>query len=109
MADSKTKIEELRDNLPEYCKRYIRIRPKKGGAVVPLLFNEAQSRLHWFIEDMKEAKQLIRVCVVKGRQQGVSTYTAARFLQKATLNLGVSVFILAHMTKSTDYLFQLKT
>lgn len=99
------KIDYLRDNLPEYARRYMRIRPKDGGRSVPLIFNEAQMRVHNFIEDIRKAKQSVRIVVLKGRQQGVSTYVAARFLQKATLNMGVSVFILAHIAKSTDYLF----
>lgn len=107
MSDTRDKIDYLRGNLPEYAQRYIRIRPKAGGGVIPLVFNKAQTMLHHFIEDIRNAGQLVRVCVVKGRQQGVSTYTAARFLHKATLNLGVSVFILAHITKSTDYLFDM--
>ena len=107
MSDVDVKIDQLRDNLPEYAEKFIRIRPKEGGASVPLVFNQAQMTLHHFIEDIKKAGQLVRVCVVKGRQQGVSTDTAARFLHKATMNLGVSVFILAHMAKSTDYLFDM--
>ena len=107
MHDAQAKIAHLRDNLPEYAEKFMRIRPKEGGRVVPLVFNTAQMMLHHFVEDIKKAGQLVRVCVVKGRQQGVSTYTAARFLHKATLNEGISVFILAHISKSTDYLFDM--
>lgn len=107
MSDPKEQIQHLRNSLPEYSERYIRIRPKHGGAVVPLIFNKAQMMLHNFIEDIRKAQQLVRICVVKGRQQGVSTYTAARFLHRSTLNIGISVFILAHITKSTDYLFDM--
>jgi len=101
------KIQYLRENLPFYTENYIRVRPKDGGPTVPFKFNNAQVMLHSFIEDLKASGQLVRVCVVKGRQQGVSTYTAARFLHKATLNPGTSVFILAHISKSTDYLFDM--
>lgn len=107
MSDAKLKIDHLREDLPEYAERYIRIRPKQGGRPIPLIFNKAQMMLHHFIEDIKKAGQLVRICVVKGRQQGVSTYTAARFLHRSSLNLGVSVFILAHISKSTDYLFDM--
>ena len=107
MSDAKGKIDHLREALPEYSEKFIRIRPKSGGKVVPLVFNQAQMMLHHFIEDIRQAGQLVRVCVVKGRQQGVSTYTAARFLHKSTMNLGTSVFILAHISKSTDYLFDM--
>ncbi len=105
--NAKDQIEYLRNNLPEYSERFIRIRPKKGGRIVPLVFNQAQMMLHHFIEDIKNAGLLVRVCIIKGRQQGISTYTAARFLHRAVLNPGVSVFILAHITKSCDYLFDM--
>ena len=107
MSEIGLKIDHLRNALPEYAERFVRIRPKEGGRSIPLVFNQAQMLLHHFIEDIKKAGDLVRICVVKGRQQGVSTYTAARFLHKASMNLGVSVFILAHMTKSTDYLFDM--
>ena len=70
-ATVKEKIDYLRTNLPEYAQRYLKIRPKDGGAPVPLVFNEAQMRLHCFIEDMVKAKQLVRVAICKGRQQGM--------------------------------------
>ena len=105
--ETKLKIDHLRDNLPEYAEKFIRIRPKKGGPLIPLKFNKAQTLLHNFIEDIIKAGQLVRICVIKGRQQGVSTYTAARYLQKYTLNAGIAVFILAHMSDSTSYLFDM--
>ena len=106
-SDPRLQIEYLRQNLPVYAQRYIKIRPKRGGALIPLKFNAAQMMLHNFLEDIIKAKQLVRVCVLKGRQMGVSTYTAARFLQKATLNPGTAVYILAHMSDSTNYLFDM--
>ncbi len=106
-SDTKEKIEHLRQNLPEYSERFIKIRPKKGGKVIPLIFNKAQMLLHHFIEDMRKAGEIVRVVVCKGRQQGVSTYVASRYLHRASLNLGISVFILAHISKSTEYLFDI--
>ena len=108
MSDaSAQKLEYLRQNLPEYAAKFIRIRPKEGGVPIPLIFNQAQMMLHHFIEDIRKAGQLVRICVVKGRQQGVSTYSAVRYLHRSTLNPGTSVFILAHISKSTDYLFDM--
>lgn len=107
MDNIQVKIDHLRNSLPEYAEKFIKIRPKKGGLLIPFKFNAAQMLLHNFIEDIIAAKQLVRICICKGRQQGVSTYTIARYLHKATLNSGVSVFILAHMTDSTNYLFDM--
>ncbi len=107
MSDAKAKIDYLREHLPEYAERFIKIRPKKGGLLVPLIFNEAQLRVHHFIEDIVKAGQPVRVCICKGRQEGVSTYVASRYLHKSSLNPGTVVFILAHMSDSTSYLFDM--
>ena len=107
MPNVDLQIEYLRNNLPEYAKRFIKIRPKGGGPLVPLIFNEAQMLVHNFIEDIIRAGDIVRICICKGRQQGISTYTAVRYLMKSTLNPGTAVFILAHMTDSTNYLFDM--
>jgi len=107
MSDVGLKIDYLRENLPEYSERFIKIRPKKGGLLIPLIFNQAQMMLHHFIEDIVKLNQPVRICVCKSRQQGMSTYVAARYLHKATLNPGTVVFILAHMSDSTSYLFDM--
>ncbi len=101
------KIQYLRDNFPEYAKEFIKIRPKTGGKAVPMVLNRAQQALHKFLADQLQETGMVRACVIKGRQQGVSTYVNARFLHRATLFPGTSVFILAHLTKSTDYLFDM--
>lgn len=101
------KIKELRKDLPGFSKNFFKIRPKSGGALIPLVFNNAQMMLHNFIEDVRKNEELVRVVVCKGRQQGVSTYTAARFLHKTLLYPGTSVFILAHLSDSTSYLFSM--
>ena len=106
-STQKQKLDFLRNNLPVYAKNYNKIRPKKGGFLIPLIYNEAQMMVHNFIENMIRSNQLVRVVICKGRQQGVSTYMASRYLHKAALNFGVSVFILAHMTDSTNYLFDM--
>ena len=100
-------IKYLQSNLPVWAERYVKIRPKAGGKLVPFRFNRAQMVTHLFLEKIREAGHAIRVAIVKGRQQGVSTYIASRFLHRATLFPGTPVFILAHLTKSTNYLFDM--
>ena len=107
MSTLKTEIDRLRNDLPEYCRRFVKIRPKTGGPAVPFIFNSAQHRLHAFIEDLRAAGNLVRVCIIKSRQMGSSTYVCSRFLQRATLNPGTSVFILSHLGDSTQYLFEM--
>lgn len=93
--------------MPAWAQKYCLIRPKVGGKPVPLVFNKAQWVLHNFLEEQRKACGMVRAAIVKGRQQGASTYISARFLHRATLNRGISVFILAHIAKSTSYLFDM--
>jgi intein/homing endonuclease len=101
------KIDYYKENLPEFSEDFLKIRPKSGGKAVPFKFNAAQTMVHNIIEDVRKSGQPVRIALCKGRQQGCSTYVAARFLHRAILNPGTSVFILAHLAKSTDYLFDL--
>jgi len=78
-----------------------------GGKPVPLIFNKAQMRIHNTIEEIRSKNEPVRLVICKGRQQGCSTYVTARFLHRAILNQGVSVFILAHISDSTNYLFEM--
>ena len=101
------KVKKLKEDLPLTASKFYKIRPKGGGMLIPLVFNEAQMKLHNLIEGMRARGNLVRVIVCKGRQQGISTYVCARFLHKAKFNPGVSVFILAHLGESTNYLFNM--
>lgn len=71
------------------------------------LWNKSQKYLHARIEDQLKRTGRVRVAVLKGRQQGVSTYTAARFYHRVTRNRGKNCFILSHHATTTGTLFQI--
>lgn len=81
------------------------IKPKVGGDI-PLSLNPAQKILHKALEKQKKEKGWVRALVLKGRQQGVSTYVNARFYHLTRLG-GVNTFILSHEAKTTDKLFKM--
>jgi hypothetical protein len=45
--------------------------------------------------------------ILKGRQQGCSTYIGARFYHRASRNVGLRVFILTHEDQATQNLFEM--
>ena len=49
----------------------------------------------------------VRAIILKGRQQGASTYVGGRFIHKVTHNKGVRAFILTHDGESTNALFEM--
>ena len=79
----------------------------KVGTVKPFVMNRAQKFIHQRLEKQLRERGFIRACILKGRQQGCSTYVSARFYHKTTRKPGVSTFILSHEGKTTDKLFRM--
>jgi hypothetical protein len=98
-------LKRLKDDFTFYAPRCLRIVDKASGQLVPFTFNRAQRYIHSRIEDQIKRTGKVRVVIVKGRQQGCSTYTEGRFFHKTTLNPGSTAFILAHISDSTNHLF----
>jgi hypothetical protein len=94
----------LRDDFPTYARRCLKIRPK-AGPVEPLRLNAAQMYLHSRAEDQLKRTGKVRLVVLKGRQQGISTYIQGRLYWRATHRNGWQVFILTHEQQATDNLF----
>src|SRR5438045_1023780 len=87
-------------DLEEFAREHLRIRTKQG-AILPLTFNRAQRYIHAQLEAQKAAHGKVRALIVKGRQQGCSTYVAARFYHRCGRNTGMRVFILTHEEPAT--------
>lgn len=77
----------------------------KDGNIVPFTFNDAQEYIHELVEQQARSIGMVRAIIVKGRQQGCSTYVAGRFYFKASLREAKTVAILSHEAKATKVLF----
>lgn len=107
MAISSTAIsivEEIRATFIKYAPRCLSIVTKEGH-IVPFALNKAQKYIHERLEDQLRRTGKVRAIVLKGRQQGASTYIAGRFYFMATGVFGKNVGILTHEQKATDNLF----
>src|SRR5215510_8479616 len=91
---------------PIFAAQYLRIRTK-SGAIAPLAFNRAQRFVHEKLEAQNADTGKVRALVLKGRQQGCSTYIAGRFYHRASRNRGQRVFILTHEEQATQNLFEI--
>ena len=96
--------QRLKSDFPHYSSRCLRIRTK-SGAIEPLTLNQAQRYIHDRLEKQRVETGKVRALVLKGRQQGCSTYVGGRFYHKATHRKGCQVFILTHEQSATDNLF----
>lgn len=107
MTDEEIKLrglQLLRDNLEVYCAHCMKIKDK-GGQMVPFLWNQAQKYLHARLEEQLQKIGMVRAMVLKGRQQGASTYIGARFYHRTTMRPGQGAFIVTHEQKATDNLY----
>lgn len=92
-----------------YAPKVLRILPKPDETGVrklkPFVFNKAQLYIHEKIEEQRERLGYVRAIILKGRQQGASTYAEGRFFHKTTNNVGQRTFILTHHDQATQNLF----
>lgn len=108
--DGKTLLLEesllrLRD-FKYFAETFFKIRTK-NGSVAPFILNRAQLYIHDRLEDQLAETGKIRAIILKGRQQGCSTYVQARYFHKTITNRGIKTFILTHEGAATKNLFEM--
>ena len=114
MSDRELRIRKrLKEDFLYYAPRNLKILEKPSGGIdagvksrlVPFELNRAQQYIHQKLEEQLEKTGNIRAILLKGRQQGASTYVSGRFYHKTTQYEGVKTFILTHAAQATDNLF----
>lgn len=99
-------LNTLRTDFEYYAPRALKVLPKDGISK-PLKMLAAQRHAHERIEDQLARKGRVRALIVKGRQQGMSTYVEGRLIWKATMNQAIRAFVVASDSTSTNNLFQM--
>lgn len=105
-AREKAIREKLKTDFIHYAEKCLKIRTKEG-AVWPLKLNAAQKHIHACLEKQLKEKGRVRALILKGRQQGCSTYVEARFYWKVTHQKGVRAFILTHLDDASRNIYQI--
>lgn len=105
-AREKAIRQRLKDDFLHYAPRCLKIRTKEA-TIEPLVLNEAQMLIHSAIEEQLGRTGRVRAILLKGRQQGGSTYVEGRFYWKVTHNKGMRAFILTHEDGATTNLFEM--
>lgn len=103
---SDDKRQRLRDELEFYARNCLKIRTKTGE-VEPFLFNKAQRYIHERLEGQKAETGRVRALILKGRQQGCSTYVGGRYYHNTSWAKGRRTFILTHEDAATQNLFEM--
>lgn len=97
---------KMRKDLIFFAEKNLWIKPKVGKLEL-LKYNRAQLYFHERCEAQKKRTGKVRQIVVKGRQQGISTYVNSRFYHKTVWNEAILTFIFAHESKSSSALFDM--
>jgi hypothetical protein len=98
-------MEEVIGKLEVHAAYCAKIKDK-SGQIVPFLFNRAQRYVHEMLEAQKRTMGRVRALVLKGRQQGISTYIGERFYHQVSTR-GLSAFVVAHEDKATSNLYEM--
>ena len=99
-------ILRLADDFPCYAESCLMLRAK-SGRIMPFKLNRAQRYIHERLQKQMEETGRIKALVLKGRQQGCSTYIEGRFYHRAHMGRGLRAFILSHETDSSINLFNM--
>lgn len=94
----------LAEDLELFCAACLKIKDKTGD-LRHFMWNKAQRYVHDRLEEQRKRTGKVRALILKGRQQGISTYVAARFYHRTTTQFGQKALIVAHEQKATDSLY----
>ena len=100
------KLAILKNNFEIYAAKCLKIKTKEGS-IEPFVFNGPQKYIDSQLQEQLSKTGKIRVLILKGRQQGASTYTEGRFYWRTSLNRGKQAYILTHEQAATDNLFNM--
>jgi hypothetical protein len=100
------KLIRILKDLPLFAKNFLIIHDK-SGAERKFVMNRAQLYVHERLEAQLKATGKIRALILKGRQQGVSTYVQARYFHKIVTKRGKKAFILTHLSDATRAIFEM--
>lgn len=104
--DTKVIRQKLYDDYEFFARHCIKIRTKSGD-VKPFVLNEPQQKLHEVIEGQRKATGVVRVIILKARQQGMSTYVSGRLYWKLSQRKARKGLVVAHIADSTRTLFDM--
>jgi hypothetical protein len=94
------------DDLDFYGRWALKIRTKEG-TIAPFAMNSVQRRFHSEVEDQRRRTGRVRKIILKGRQQGLSTYVGARMYWRLSQRKARKGLVVAHKADSTNTLFQM--
>ena len=101
-------LKAQKENFSLFASEQIKIitkDPSKG--FVPFEFNKSQQVINDALEGQREKTGKVRAVILKARQQGISTYCAARVFWKTYFVPNTRSVVMAHDSATSDALFDM--
>ena len=99
-------LARFRRDLPYYSAACLQIRTK-GAEMRYLELNQAQRIVHQKISRQRQQTGRVRAAILKARQEGVSTYTAARFKRRMNLWPNTQGLVIADEDDRSGVLYEI--
>jgi hypothetical protein len=98
--------KRLHDDFDFYSRHALKVRTK-NNEVTPFTMNAVQRRFHAEVEDQRLRTGRVRKIILKGRQQGFSTYVSARKYFRLSQRKARKGLVIAHKADSSRALFDM--
>jgi hypothetical protein len=104
---------KLYDDYEYYAEHALKIKPKDKNdpkavnGLVPFMFNTAQKYLNYVLKKQLKEIGRVRAYVVKGRQQGISTWIEGKYFHLTSMNYAITTFINTHSDEATTTLYRM--
>ena len=105
-AQLKTLAKRIREDFSWYAGRFLTIKTK-DSRIAPLVLNDTQRAIDDRWQADEAAGRPVRYLILKARQEGVSTYIAARMFHRTATRKNRSSLIVSHDEDSTVSLFDM--
>ena len=102
------KLRAYEKDFELFANEQLRIITKDASkGFVPFVFNDAQKYINEELEKQREKTGKVRAIILKARQQGISTYCAARVFWKTYFAPYTKSVVMAHDSATSDALFNM--
>lgn len=98
--------QRLLDDFEFFAEKCLKIRDKHGR-IIPLKLNAAQRLADQMVEQQIAQYGYIRCIILKGRQQGLSTWWNGRIYRATVTAQGQKTVVMAHKATPSDALFDM--
>ena len=99
-------LHKLQNDFSYFSKEFLKIRTK-DAQISPLNFNAAQKELERIIKKQTKETGKVRIIILKGRQQGLSTAVGAYLYHNVSIKKAKKALVVAHKSEATKTLFEM--